>query len=175
VAGFPKTGWLALTDKALVRVERVRFLRVPNEAEMWRVDAGLADPILLVRGVAGLKPGPIVCAPITGPEDPRPGDHLTIDLRGHRYRIAFEKHGAGVRIRLSDATRSQLLWSQHGEGNDPHYWVTWAGDIDGDGQLDLLVDFSEHYAGFPDVLLLSSCAKPGQLVGEAARFNHAAC
>jgi hypothetical protein len=80
-----------------------------------------------------------------------------------------------MRIRLSDGHRSQLLWSQKGEGDDPHWDVYWAGDLDRDGELDLLVAFSDKYSAYPYVLLLSSRAKAGEMVGEAAHFFHAAC
>jgi len=142
------------------------------------VDTGVVDPILLVHGVTGLEPGAITSAAITGPENPRPGDRLTIDLGTHHYRIAFDAddaRGTNMRVSLSDETRSQLLWSQQGEGDEPHWFVIWAGDLDHDGELDLLVDFSEKYSAFNSILFLSSRAKGGDMVGQAAHFNHAGC
>ena len=44
-----------------------------------------------------------------------------------------------------------------------------------DGELDLLVDFSEKYSAFNSILFLSSRAKGGDMVGQAAHFNHAGC
>lgn len=60
------------------------------------------------------------------------------------------------------------------EGNGgvkPQDYIRWAGDLDGDGQLDLVVrlDFS---SGTEYVLWLSSMAKPGELVGLAGSFNY---
>lgn len=52
----------------------------------------------------------------------------------------------------------------------PEQYLLWAGDLDADGRLDLLVSFG---AGTHDVaLLLSSRAAPGQAVGEAGRFAY---
>lgn len=48
-------------------------------------------------------------------------------------------------------------------------YLLWAGDLDGDGKLDLLLRFAER--GWNTVLYLSSRAAPGQLVGEAGRFQ----
>ncbi|MET3134268.1 hypothetical protein AAKU55_004563 [Oxalobacteraceae bacterium GrIS 1.11] len=49
--------------------------------------------------------------------------------------------------------------------------VVWVGDLDGDGKPDLIVKTDES-PGDDFVLLLSSFAKPGQLVGEAGRFKY---
>jgi len=178
VDAFPKSGWLALTDTALVPVARVRFVPDSRDPNFITVDAGVIDPILLLRDLPGIEAGPVTSADIEGPDLPKAGDRLTIDFKGRQYRVTFDaedKCGANMRIHLSEGNRSQLLWSHRGECSDAHWDVLWAGDLDRDGELDLLVDFSAAYAGYPDVLLLSSRAKPGQMVGEAARFNHAAC
>ena len=177
VAKFPTTGWLALTDLALVPVN-LRFIPDPREPRYLTIDAGVTDPVLLVHGVPGLESGGITCATIDGPEEPKPGDRLSIDLGGHHYQMTFDaddQRGTNMRIRLSDKSQSQVLWSTPGEPAGPHWYVIWAGDLDRDGKLDLFVDFSYQENDEPHVLLLSSRAKPGQMVGEAARFNHAPC
>lgn len=52
----------------------------------------------------------------------------------------------------------------------PEHYLLWAGDLDGDGRLDLLVSFG---VGTHDVaLFLSTRAGPGQAVGEAGRFTY---
>ena len=51
----------------------------------------------------------------------------------------------------------------------------WAGDLDGDGKLDLLLNLSTHYNLDSHRLFLSSMAKKGQLVGEAAVFDAVGC
>ena len=178
VAKFPEKGWLALTDVALVPVNLHIVVTDPREPKMLTVESGVTDPILLVHGVKGLQTGSVTVATIDGPEDPRPGDRLSIDLGGHHYQVTFDaddRSGTHMRVRLSDESQSQLLWSAQEEYAGGHWWVIWAGDLDRDGKLDLLVDFSNQEDAYPDVLLLSSHAKPGQMVGEAAHFYHAAC
>jgi hypothetical protein len=49
--------------------------------------------------------------------------------------------------------------------------VLWAGDLDGDGRPDLVVKAADGL-GDDIVMLLSSMAKPGELVGEAGRFKY---
>jgi hypothetical protein len=62
------------------------------------------------------------------------------------------------------------LYSADGFADDPHYFVEWAGDLDRDGKLDLVVNLSRKYSLHPYRLLLSSKSKATQLVGEAAVF-----
>ncbi|MEH6459845.1 hypothetical protein [Chitinimonas sp. JJ19] len=51
-------------------------------------------------------------------------------------------------------------------------YLHWAGDLDGDGRLDLLLD--QDQARGKLVLYLSSLAQAGELVGEAGAFNYIA-
>jgi hypothetical protein len=71
---------------------------------------------------------------------------------------------------LSDGTRMQVLFSVNDHPDEPHLEVDWAGDVDRDGKLDLVVTFSSKYSMLPHTLLLSSKARPGQLIGVAATF-----
>ena len=49
-------------------------------------------------------------------------------------------------------------------------YLAWAGDLDGDGKLDLLINTSD--CGKNITLFLSSLAKTGELLGEAGRFEY---
>jgi len=53
--------------------------------------------------------------------------------------------------------------------------LLWAGDLDRDGQLDLLLDISNHYAARHYVLYLSSEAVAGDLVKPIAELFIAGC
>ena len=53
--------------------------------------------------------------------------------------------------------------------------LLWAGDLDGDGRLDLLTDESDHYNLSRTTLYLSSHAAPGALVGRAGRWETTGC
>ena len=54
--------------------------------------------------------------------------------------------------------------------------VVWAGDLDRDGKLDLIVDVSNHYNAVSQIrVFLSSKAKDGQLVGNAGWFSAVGC
>src|SRR5205814_9160125 len=111
VAKFPEKGWLALTDVALVPVNLHIVVTDPREPKMLTVESGVTDPILLVHGVKGLQTGSVTAATIDGPEDPRPGDRLSIYLGGHHYQATFDAADTSAthtRVRLSAAIRSHL-------------------------------------------------------------------
>lgn len=47
----------------------------------------------------------------------------------------------------------------------------WAGDLERDGKVDVLVDVREHESNRHYILYLSSAAKEGELVGKAAEWK----
>ena len=72
---------------------------------------------------------------------------------------------------LTDGTRSQVLYSVDGFADGPHFQIEWAGDLDRDGRLDLVVNLSRKYSHHPYRLLLSTKASAVEIVGEAAIFE----
>jgi hypothetical protein len=98
---------------------------------------------------------------------------LEIALGKRRYIVRLERLNqnlADARVVLSDGTVRQVLYSTDGFVDDPHFYVEWAGDLDRDGRLDLVVNLSRKYSMHPHRLLLSTTAKESELVGEAAVF-----
>ena len=59
-----------------------------------------------------------------------------------------------------------------GEGSPT---VRWAGDLDRDGRMDLIIDATDHYNVERLVLYLSSKAGPGEIVGRVAERLHVGC
>lgn len=54
--------------------------------------------------------------------------------------------------------------------------VIWAGDLDGDGKLDLILDVSNHYNSVADIrVFFSTAARKGQLVGKVGWFKAVGC
>jgi hypothetical protein len=60
-------------------------------------------------------------------------------------------------------------------GDDAFPHLRWAGDLDRDGALDLLIDTSDHYNVSRPTLFLSSQAARGQLVLRAATLESVGC
>src|SRR5215208_4153838 len=96
---------------------------------------------------------------------------MSMTIGEQRYQLARR----GSRADLTDATvvlthgrETQVLYSTDGFVDEPHFDVPWAGDLDGDGKLDLVVNLSRKDSLHPYRLLLSSVAAAGELGGEAA-------
>ena len=98
-------------------------------------------------------------------QQPRPRFDCRIELRmGGRAQAlsrltGYREPGAGA-ISLGDDASPVLLF---------------AGDLDRDGKLDLIFNTTDHYNVSRPTLFLSSQAKPGELLGEVARYESVGC
>jgi hypothetical protein len=96
---------------------------------------------------------------------------LRVALGNRQYRIELRssrRYRSDAQVVLTDGERTQVLYAIDDQPDEPHFDVEWAGDLDGDGKLDLVVDLSRKYSWHPHRLLLSSLASWDELVGEAA-------
>ena len=80
-----------------------------------------------------------------------------------------------AKLVLTKGDSSQILYTLQECGNDPGWFLTWAGDLDKDGKLDLYVNVTQHYNVAERKLFLSSQAEEGQLVAEVAEFVTSGC
>ena len=106
---------------------------------------------------------------------------LSAEMQGKRVRYLYFSNG-GIKQSIDFCTDSQndCHTDDHPEDpEDPYAYqsyiqLRWAGDLDGDGKTDLLLD-----GNFPDYMVLdlwlSSLAKPGELVGRGARYFYWYC
>jgi hypothetical protein len=133
----------------------------------------IPDVTFAVRCVSTLRPGAVQTSRVMN--DALQPDHpLTISIGFRHYELRLQSARddlADARVVLSDTSRTQVLYSADGFSDDPHYVVEWAGDLDGDGKLDLVVDLHRKYSVHPHRLLLSTRAARNQLLGEAAAFE----
>ncbi len=147
------------------------------------------DPIVLVRGL-GWFTGPVTTALMDERVDVGHAleAHLnTVSSRlsvrcGEGSRVGGQRQQRCTLVVQSETVRQALFtYSAYFEGtqrlwasnNGP--FVLWAGDLDLDGRLDLLLDTSDHENVKEMRLFLSSAAKPGQLVSEVALFRQVGC
>ena len=142
---------------------------------LFRVTSDPPGSRLLFSGIDGLAPGPAVTVgqhrTLSVWEADRTVDEVTYTLNGVLYRVrltASHEHLCDAEVTLFRGEESQTLFSIQGEGtaeasftcDEPHFRIHWAGDLDDDGNLDLLVTFSVKYSHHPRQLFLSGGAAP---------------
>lgn len=192
--------WFALVsdgDGASLRRVRVSVARVKDEildegAEMTgkRVDVSPAiESIALVRGIRGLKPGRVPTALVNQAVD-RAGIGARLGARAYHLsmRCAEQSPVEGQRqehcdLILRSGKVEQVLFTYlaYYAGNE-RMWaserqpqVLWAGDLDADGRLDILLETSNHYNMGEMRLFLSRGTSPSALVQKLAAHTTTGC
>lgn len=193
--------WLALQvdgkqarlvpTRARVRAVHDPILDGEGQATGRMVEApGVPGALALLRG-PGLKAGTVVHAPIGFDLLDAPVRMHTIAFGGRRYRFGVRCSSAPDRRRdvdcqvvLGEGRVEQRLLETTGtvSGAGDFYLglegtpgVLFAGDLDGDGRLDLIFDATAHYNVSVPVLYLSSKARAGELVGRVADHHSVGC
>jgi hypothetical protein len=192
--------WLALLatpdgarlQQVSVKVDAVEdpLLDAPGERSGRRVSVpALSGDVLLRMSGGRLREGPVARAQHGSVVDWR-RERLTIDLAGQasaqlalscdtaaaaapQCELWLEQ--AGLRQRL---VRHDALPGSDDElhvGNDAPLAMLFAGDLDGDGRLDLILDTSEHYNASQPTLFLSGDAAPGELLRAVAQHRITGC
>lgn len=202
IAAEDGTTWFALVqdDHGGARLEPRRVsiesvndpvLDAEDGATGKRVGAGQDDVLFYVRDLPGVASGPVATA-YAGRGDP-------LSLAGlDRGFLLFDRDAGRLRLDCSgvnDARDCVLVLSHDGRqqalghwsadaaagdsqimlGSDAWPHLRWAGDIDRDGRLDLLIDMTDHYNVSAPTLFLSTQAKDGELVGAAAELRSVGC
>ena len=186
--------WLALRiapDAALVattvRVRRVHdeIVDAPDARTGEAVSSTVAGTRILLRG-AGLRAGAVMTA--WQGDEPARISEAPIDLRlgDASYRLALRcaSPDAPCRLELEAGTHRQALFeiaaarNEDGGlmlGDDASPALLFAGDIDRDGRLDLILDTTDHYNLSRPTLYLSTQAADGELVHRVAEHEAVGC
>ena len=129
-----------------------------------RLSAKPADALVYLR-VPGLVVGKVDAADMRFKGTPHEFDKpvLPVPFKGTTWR--FEAQVG--KLTLTDGTHRQQLGFASDESDMRTVRLLWAGDIDRDGKLDFLIDFSSDDSG-EQCLWLSSRAKLGEFAGKAA-------
>lgn len=166
-----------------VTVEYIEDAVLDNKGKKTGKKVGVArkdNPVLLLRGIAGIEEGPVTRA-FDGWDWLNPGVTREMGLAGKTYRLyAFGQGEDKWNIRdygliLNSGGASQELVGYETCCDDSMPALIWAGDLDGDGALDLYLELSNHYNVARRTLFLSSLAGEGELVGKAAEFVTYGC
>lgn len=163
--------WRPIVPRFSATVDPV--LDAPGEETGVEVAVPGESPLLLVRGVAALKPGPVTRASAertrmtVGNVQPLP--------EGLQLVATLDEDGV-YQLRLEDAQgRKQVLCAHEELYDETVPTVLMAGDLDADGRLDLLIDTSNHYNLSRVTLFLSSAAGPGEWVAPVAALQTTGC
>jgi len=195
--------WFALVAEGTGASLRPVQVRLTPEEDMIMMDTAGAksgrrveiDPdvesIVLLEGPAWITPGPLPTTLVNHPIDAgasvesRVGHgsyHLSLLCRDVVPRIdEYRRQTCGLMLRTEHARQTLFTYSAAFSGRE-RMWaaekapvVLWAGDLDGDGRLDVLLDTSHSSNEQAMRLFLSSTATGGQLVSEVANFRHLGC
>ena len=190
--------WLALRvagGQAALVATRVRVQRVndplidaPGEASGLEVGSPISDALVFLRG-DGFVEGAVPFAPIDAMDTPSG----TLHFDGLAYRIEPHCKPGVVRegqqqlaceIVIAQGAHRQVLVKMAGYrtpegidilGDDATPRLLFAGDLDRDGRLDLIFDTTWHYNVSRPTLFLSTLAREGELVREAAANESVGC
>lgn len=194
--------WLALavTDgKARLQPVQIRVEAVsdplvddPADRSARSVAAPGVEALVFLRGIAALKPGEVAAA-LTGEQTVSTGRSLRLGTGAGAPQLSVQcaksaqsaqaEDPSICEVRLDDGGRTQVLFRTPGQRSevegrvfdDAAVMVTFAGDLDHDGQVDLIIDTTEHYNMNRPTLFLSGAAQAGQLVGEVAHQTLTGC
>jgi hypothetical protein len=140
--------------------------------------------VILIRGLPAVRAGAVPVA-FHGDRFLHPGEQLSIRLEGDNYWLlqAFgtaQPGATGTKFRdyqvlLGRNRHSAVVFSLPQLDPDGLPTILWIGDLDADGVPDILANVRTHYAGALYALFLSSKAKTGELVAQAASLRISGC
>ncbi len=149
------------------------------------------EATVLLRGLRSLKPGLVATA--IGEQNFRQGRRIEARLGTRSYHLSFEciphevaeGQSGTCELKVESGPSTQVLFTYqlpfisdgewHTSGILDTPMILWAGDLDGDGRLDVLVNTSDNDNVGEVRLYLSSLADPARLMAEAARFTYVGC
>lgn len=155
-----------------------------NEQTGKEVSVNQGDaPIFLVKGLKELKPGAVISSFI-GSQNliDQTSTHLKLGDRNYRLVVETQNIKDGM---LTENAQLVLICEEERQvlralkvSKEPvevGWYLNWAGDLDGDGRLDLYMQLSNHYNVSDKRLYLSSRAGKGRLLRLAASFTTVGC
>lgn len=140
------------------------------------------DPVFLIRGLPELWRGPVKTV-FFGYFQPRPSNGIALFVSNElmsQYNLYVTGKESTETISdyeliLSHQQTKQVLSSRNPTYTEALPTLRWAGDLDGDGKLDILVDMTDHYNASETTLFLSSRAAPNELVKKVASHRKIGC
>jgi hypothetical protein len=148
------------------------------------------EPLFLIKGLENLKSGPVNTV-FSGAKFLHPAESMTLKLgeNGYYTLVGFGKAvDRGVARPFDIAIRNykieisrypwvhtQVIASFNIIAMDGLPTLLWAGDLDRDGKLDLVMDLTDHYNVSEYVLFLSSMSEGNNILRKVATFRTVGC
>ncbi|MCC6980765.1 MAG: hypothetical protein IT343_20765 [Candidatus Melainabacteria bacterium] len=141
------------------------------------------EPLALLRGISGLTERKVVTCSTNKKEHMDINQKITLKLAKQQATLSttggFSKEEKECRtnykIILESGGIKQTLVHHNQISSDTAPSLLWAGDLDGDGKIDLIMDTTDHYNVRDLTLFLSGKAKPGALVEKVAHHISTGC
>lgn len=182
--------WMGLFkegDRFVVKPTRLRVKEIPDP-DLYDLDVTTSvngESIFLFRDLPGIKASEIPTVFLISDDEEtdtslKPGTQI-LTLNGVRYSLTLnnpiggEYPGKGSTLTLAANGKEQVLRFLPDGCNECYWTLIWAGDLDADGKLDLLMDLTNHYNREDRVLFLSGEAGAGKLVKFFGNFWSVGC
>lgn len=171
---FRRTGGYYLAPAA-VRTARVQDVIMDEEGQRtgWEVTLPRATDtcLVLLTGPGKLAAGPVDSA-AAGTGALMPGQPVRLGLGGVRYTLSARcQYAADSTVRnyklyltCADRPGKEQLLAAAPLLDDATMTLVWAGDLDHDGRLDLILDTTSHYNASRLSVYLSGAARGAELV-----------
>ena len=172
-------GWLGLYCNgtcALVPASLEYAVDARDEERLTAVSRP-RDALVVFRDVPGVAAGPVARAPFEL-ESLQWNTVMPLVLNGSKYELritAKNQYLEKAVISLRHEGVSQVIFRMPEFVDEAHVSLRFAGDLDHDGKLDLIMSNSGKYSYHPLQLYLSSAAKSGELVREVATWDRYGC
>ena len=172
-------GWLGLYcgQKCELRPASIEYTLDARDEDRINAFSRPREALLLFREVPGLVAGPVAEAYFES-ESLRRNAVVPLTLGDAKYELrvtAKSEYLEGGVVTLRYGGVSQAIFRMPEFVDEAHLSLRFAGDLDGDGKLDLIMSNSWKYSLHPVQLYLSSAAKKGELVREVAVGERSSC
>lgn len=175
-----------------VKIKQERKLSYEKESYVRIKFGNKSEPVFLLKNAKKLKEGEVKTLYRHPLQEER--EQFEIELPSlkqgfiRQFQLGDKKYTLRVKegwtksnekslaLILETENTSQVIHVVYGEPGNVVGDLLWIGDLDRDGKLDLYMDFYNYEKGsFGSGLFLSSEAKKGQIVKQAAYFGTAGC
>lgn len=173
-------------DKTIIQLTIVEDVVIDNPGEKTGKEISLnidGEPVLLLKNISDLSHGEVTTS-VNKQLHFFNDDPIKARTDHFEYTIRMNIFDSKAELSISDGKTTQILKKFTAYKTEESYYyfgdeaspsLIWAGDLDGDNKLDLLLDMTDHYNVSEIVLFLSSHASSGKLVKKVAAFRTVGC